>query len=70
MINFKKYNKINMQIIFTPIVWINKLINQYFKINIKVNILKKLNQFQILSRRSNKIIRQESFNMQVISMSI
>ena len=72
MKNFKKYNKINIQIILSLSVQINKgkQNNQYFKINIKANILKKRNQFRIQFRRSNKYKKLELFSMQVISMLI
>ena len=72
MKNFKKYNKINIQIILSLSVQINKSKqnNPYFKINIKANILKKRNQFRIQFRRSNKYKKLELFSMQVISMLI
>lgn len=72
MKNFKKYNKINIQIILSLSVQINKgkQTNPYFKINIKANILKKRNQFRIQFRRSNKYKKLELFSMQVISMLI
>ena len=72
MKNFKKYNKINIQIILSLSVQINKgkQNNQYFKINIKANILKKRNQFRIQFRRSNKYKKLELYSMQVISMLI